>query len=199
MKTQIKTQESVLSKMHKLVLAVLFVSSVVSLAVIIQPRYEHIREFLTNFSSQHYFITVFVLASLLTLFIKYIHEFLKTNSLTSAGLNTYDYYKLPMLRGRWKRRFSTMRKGLLKKIVTQENNTVTEDVLTNPDEIQKRYRDLLNAMTLGNNFKHKVKIYTKIKDKINVMEASVWYANSQHVTLKGGAVLPVKSILKVEY
>ena len=92
-----------------------------------------------------------------------------------------------------------MRKGLLKKIVTQENNTVTEDVLTNPDEIQKRYRDLLNAMTLGNNFKHKVKIYTKIKDKINVMEASVWYANSKHVTLKGGAVLPVKSILKVEY
>lgn len=71
------------------------------------------------------------------------------------------------------------------------------DVLDNYEEIKKRENDLQLAMKLGNNFKHKVKIFFKDLYSYKHSETTVWHANNKHVTLKGGIVLPVRSIYKV--
>ncbi len=199
MKTKTNTQVSSINRLYRLIIAFLFVSTLITLTVIIVPKHKHIGEFLANFTYQHYFIAIFILLSVFTLVVKFINEYFKTNSLSVAGINTYDYYKLPVIKGRWNRRLNTFRKKLRVTTVSNKNDEPVNDVLSNEDEKQKRYRDLLNAMTLGNNFKHKVKIYYVLKNNTSVIETTVWYANASHVTLKGGTVLPVKSIIKVEY
>lgn len=71
------------------------------------------------------------------------------------------------------------------------------DVLTDYEDIKRREEDLQRAMKLGNNFKHKVKIFFKDLYSHKHAETTIWHANNKHVTLKGGIVIPVKSIYKI--
>lgn len=74
----------------------------------------------------------------------------------------------------------------------------TNDVLKSEEEKLKRQDSLSKAMLLGNAIKHKVKIYFKDKESNKHIETTVWHATQSHISLKGGVVLPVKSIYKVE-
>lgn len=199
MKTNVKAKESSLSKTHRLVLIVLFVSTLISLVLVIMPQHKHICHFLSDFASHHIFITLFFGLSLIALCFKFLHEYLKTNSMTWAGINTYEYIKINSLKGRWKQRLARLNRRVALERINISNEDQLVDVLTDQDERSKRYRDLLNAMSLGNNFKHKVKLHLMNKSKTEVIEATVWYANATHVTLKGGRIIPVKIILRVEY
>ena len=73
-----------------------------------------------------------------------------------------------------------------------------EDVLQT--KLQKTQRDqLLNmAMLLGNTFRNKVTITFKSTEGINQVNTTVWAATDTVVELKGGAVIPVKSIIDVK-
>ena len=76
-----------------------------------------------------------------------------------------------------------------------------EDVLFN-DDVKKRLRGiyLTKAETLGNNFKEKVKIYFKTAaNEICAVETTIWQANEEHVTLKGGINIPTKAVCAVEF
>lgn len=73
----------------------------------------------------------------------------------------------------------------------------TNEVLTNNDELLSREQDLLRAMKLGNTLKQKVKIFFKDQKSNKHIETTVWHANSNHIVLKGGITIPVKSIYKV--
>jgi len=199
MKSNVKAKESSLSKTHRLILILLFISTIISLIMLVLPRQQHIRHVLSDFASHHVFITLFVSLSLIALCFKFLHEYLKTNSVTWAGINTYDYYKINSLKGRWKQRLARLNRRVAVERMNKSNDEQLSDVLSHPDERSKRYRDLLNAMSLGNNFKHKVKLHLMNKSKTEVIEATVWYANATHVTLKGGRIIPVKIILRVEY
>lgn len=72
------------------------------------------------------------------------------------------------------------------------------DVLTSHDEIKLRQHDLINAMKLGNSFKQSVKLYYKESNLNRCVEAAILFVSNEHVTLRGGDVLPIKSIYKVE-
>ena len=71
------------------------------------------------------------------------------------------------------------------------------EVLTEAQSIQSRNKALALAMQLGNSLKHKVKILFKDFYKVQMVETTVWFANEQHVVLKGGVVIPTARIIKI--
>ncbi|TAH26156.1 MAG: hypothetical protein EAZ07_05565 [Cytophagales bacterium] len=76
-----------------------------------------------------------------------------------------------------------------------------EDVIQN-DDVRKRLRSiyLTKAETLGNNFKGKVKLFFKLaSNEICAVETTIWQANDEHVTLKGGITIPTKAVCAVEF
>ncbi len=76
-----------------------------------------------------------------------------------------------------------------------------EDVLSN-DEVKRRLRGiyLTKAESLGNNFKEKVKLFFKTAtNEICAVETTIWQANEEHVTLKGGINVPTKAVCAVEF
>lgn len=199
MNSPVKIKTSSTNKVHKMIIGFLLVSTLFSLVIIITPRFHHIKVFLADFAMHHIFITLFISFSLFVLFVKFLHEYYRTHSFSWAGIKTYEYYKPATVRSRWYQRFQRMKRKMANRQLEKVNETILSDVLSNEDDKSKRYRDLLNAMSLGNNFKHKVKLHVKENNRITVLETTVWYANATHVTLKGGKVIPVKTVLKVEY
>ncbi len=73
-----------------------------------------------------------------------------------------------------------------------------DDVLK--EESQKIQRTILlhTAMLLGNCFKEKVTITFKSEEGTNEVKTTVWAATDDSIVLKGGAMIPVKSILDVK-
>jgi hypothetical protein len=73
------------------------------------------------------------------------------------------------------------------------------DVLQEKESILQRQRDLQKAMVLGNSFKQKVILMFKDGSSKKHTITTVWHSNSEHISLKGGIVLPVKSVYKIEF
>ena len=67
------------------------------------------------------------------------------------------------------------------------------------DEGLKIQRTILlnTAMLLGNCFKDKVTIVFKSNEGINEVKTTVWATTDDNVVLKGGAILPINSIMDV--
>lgn len=78
-------------------------------------------------------------------------------------------------------------------------NFGSKDVLSTEHEKRKRILDIANAMVLGNNFKRKVKIHFKDLQGEKCVETTVWMATEDNVVLKSSNMLPMKSILRVEF
>lgn len=77
-------------------------------------------------------------------------------------------------------------------------NFYSRDVVNDKQSVKQRLKKLFLAMQAGNSFKHKVKIYFQDVFGYKYVETTVWYASESHVMLKGGVLLPVKSIVDVE-
>ena len=74
-----------------------------------------------------------------------------------------------------------------------------EDVLEGEEARQQRLRDLQKATVLGNSFKQKVILMFKDHKSRKHLMTTVWQISNEHVSLKGGVVIPVKSIYKIEF
>lgn len=74
-----------------------------------------------------------------------------------------------------------------------------EDVLKDEKLRVERQRDLQKAMVLGNSFKQKVILLFKDYNSNKHLMTTVWHSSSEYISLKGGIVLPVKSIYKIEF
>jgi hypothetical protein len=72
------------------------------------------------------------------------------------------------------------------------------DVLLSQEEVELRQHNLSHAMKLGVSFKQNVKLYYKESNLHKCIETAILFVNSEHVTIRGGIVLPVRSIYKVE-
>lgn len=72
------------------------------------------------------------------------------------------------------------------------------EVLSNARDRELRWNDLQTALRLGNLYKQKVIIcfYDGVIRKHTL--ATIWHLDNEHVSIKGGAVLPVKNIYKIE-
>ncbi len=77
-------------------------------------------------------------------------------------------------------------------------NFAQVDVLLDENAKLLRHTDLQNATVLGNSFKQKVIILFKDKESKKHLITTVWQCTSDHISLKGGITLPLKSIYKVE-
>ena len=76
-----------------------------------------------------------------------------------------------------------------------------EDVLST-DKVgrQSRAYNLLRAERLGNAFHGKVRIiFSTTDDNDRTVETTVWATSDEYVNLKGGVVLPVRAISRVEF
>jgi hypothetical protein len=74
------------------------------------------------------------------------------------------------------------------------------EVLSGDWEKVYRLFSLRKAERLGNAFKGKVKIFFKTQDnETRVVDTTVWSTTEDHVSLKGGQSIPVRSILGVEF
>lgn len=91
-----------------------------------------------------------------------------------------------------------LRNRLQKKEIKNSNKYNEKDVLASQEEVQIRQYDLMYAMKLGNSFKQSVKLYYKESNLNKRIESAILFVSNEHVTLKGGYVLPIKSIYKVE-
>jgi len=72
-----------------------------------------------------------------------------------------------------------------------------EDVLTNREQKKIRELELKKSMSLGNQYKQKVKIFFKDKNRNLYTETTVWQADQKYISLKGGVSLPVRSVYQV--
>jgi len=73
------------------------------------------------------------------------------------------------------------------------------DVLKDEESKLQRQRDLEKATILGNSYKQKIIILFKDNREKKHLITTVWQSTSEHISLKGGVILPVKSIYKIEF
>lgn len=60
-------------------------------------------------------------------------------------------------------------------------------------------RQLQSAMRLGNEFKSKTKITFMTLDGPKSVETTVWTVTDLYIQIKSGVVIPLGSLLKIEY
>lgn len=85
-----------------------------------------------------------------------------------------------------------------KELLSQVKFT-TQDVLKNdPARVRLRNVYLTKAQTMGNLFKHKVKIYFKTAEhELLAIETTIWSADEAFITVKGGAI-PTRAVWALE-
>ena len=75
-----------------------------------------------------------------------------------------------------------------------------DDVLTDVVARQRRRADADRAVTLGNAYHGKLDIYFQTADGMAKRVATtVWAADSDHLTLKSGASLPLRAVLGFDF
>jgi hypothetical protein len=75
---------------------------------------------------------------------------------------------------------------------------VSYEVLDKADDKLARREQIEKAMLLGNASKGKSKIFFMSEDGLLEVETTVWAASDDVVTLKGGVMIPVHCIEKVD-
>lgn len=74
------------------------------------------------------------------------------------------------------------------------------EVLADLQARSLRYAKLQRALILGNAYHHKVRIVYQLQNgDVEQVETTVWEADDYYISLKGGQVIPVKSISSVEF
>jgi hypothetical protein len=74
-----------------------------------------------------------------------------------------------------------------------------KEVLLTADELSKRTAHLYRAQTLGNLLQSKVKlVFETANGSLYQVETTVWAVGNDFISLKGGMVIPVSAIHKVD-
>jgi hypothetical protein len=74
-----------------------------------------------------------------------------------------------------------------------------KDVLSSKEDQKLRMADLHRAQTLGNLLQSKVKlIFESAEGIVYQVETTVWAVGNEYVSLKGGKVIPISSIHRVD-
>ena len=75
-----------------------------------------------------------------------------------------------------------------------------DDVLTDPAARQHRRAEADRAVTLGNAYHGKLDIYFQTADgAAKRVATTIWAADSDHLTLKSGASLPLRAVLGFDF
>lgn len=158
-----------------------------------------------NFSTHHYFLIGFISLTMVLVCYKFyesvsekiekVHQLRKKRGITRAQMINEGFLEVK------EKIYHNAHKLVSQQIDKQKVKELSfdnNDVLKSEEEKIRRQDNLAKAMMLGNAIKHKVRIYFRDKESNKHIETTVWHASSSHISLKGGIVLPVKSIYKVE-
>lgn len=75
-----------------------------------------------------------------------------------------------------------------------------EDVLTDKAQLARRRADAERASRLGNNHHGKPDIFFQTADgQIKRVQAAVWGAHTDYLTLKAGIMLPLRAVLGFDF
>ncbi len=200
MKTKSNSQFKALLTLISMLGALVFFASVI---LHIAPL--NMLKSIIDFSTHHYFLIGFLGLVILLISVKLYNtmdEEFEKQFHTKNGINYIRKEKSKRFAS-LKNKINTHTNNLKTKFIEKEQITSLKfpdsEVLTSNEEIVERNNNLMKAMTLGNSIKHKVKIHFKDVYNHNYVETTVWYANSKHIALKGGIIIPIKSIYKVEF
>ncbi|MCS6967985.1 MAG: hypothetical protein RMJ44_05480 [Cytophagales bacterium] len=74
------------------------------------------------------------------------------------------------------------------------------DVLQDPRARSERKMQIQKATALGNIYHHKVKIICQTADgRLVQIVTTIWQSDDKYISLKGGRVIPISAILRIEY
>ena len=76
---------------------------------------------------------------------------------------------------------------------------VPNEVLKNAEDIRDRKADLDKATQLGNTYRSKAKITFETNEGLRQVETHIWASTEKNVTLKGGILIPIRSIHRVDF
>jgi hypothetical protein len=159
---------------------------------------------IVDFATHHYFLMGFISLITMALCFKLYKSMDARIDRNYNNKNMIGYTRLKKrkktiqtLREQFYLKAQKLKSHYVEKDQVQGLKFSTNEVLSNNVEQLSREQDLLRAMKLGNTLKQKVKIFFKDKESNKHIETTVWHANSNHVVLKGGITIPVKSIYKV--
>lgn len=67
------------------------------------------------------------------------------------------------------------------------------------DHTNELYQKLLSAQRLGNEFKSKTGIVFQTEDGLKRIETTVWSLTERYIQIKNGVLIPLKSIVQVDF
>lgn len=159
---------------------------------------------IVGFATHHYFLMGFISLITMALCVKLYKSMDERIDRNYNSKNMIGYTRLKKrkktiqsIREQFFLNTQKLKSHYIEKDQIQSLKFSTNEVLSNDDELLSREQDLLRAMKLGNTVKQKVKIFFKDKESNKYIETTVWHANSNHIVLKGGITIPVRSIYKV--
>ena len=184
--------------------------SIVALLILICSVTFHITPFkmygmLSEFAVHHYFLSGFIAIAVFSIC-------LKTYFANQDAINDLKNEKNLLFKNKIKERKQRIQRFknniafkilALRNKVNQKKDLVKPkfniaDVLNTNEEVELRKQDLSHAMKLGVSFKQNVKLYYKESNLHKCIETAILFVNNEHVTIRGGVVLPIRSIYKVE-
>ncbi|MCC2545057.1 hypothetical protein LJY25_01255 [Hymenobacter sp. BT175] len=75
-----------------------------------------------------------------------------------------------------------------------------DEVLTTAEDRARRRHDAERATTLGNAYHNKLGIYFRTADGATKrVNTTIWAADAEHITLKSGALIPLRAVLRFEF
>lgn len=158
-----------------------------------------------DFAAHHYFLVGFF--ALLFFFVGMKAYFANAEEINGLRNERHKYMSIKLKQRRT--RIQNFKNGIALKIHALKNrinrserNLIVKypstDVLVSDEEAKIRQQDLNHAMKLGNTFKQNVKLYYKESNLHKCIETAILFVSNEHVTIRGGVVLPIRSIYKVE-
>jgi hypothetical protein len=181
-------------------------SCFILLTILFHLRISELEKDFENFATHHYFIVGFVSLVILLYCIKLYNN-------TPEKITSFNIFRKQIRNKRIIKEIEVIEKykdELISKINNSESVLIEKekaglltfprfDVLQSFDEITQREKDLNSALTLGNLHKQKIKIFFQDIISKKHIETTIWQVNSTHISLKGGVVVPVRSIYKIEF
>lgn len=189
--------------------AILILIGLMAFAVFLASIFFHMKpsvlaNTIIDFSTHHYFlmgfISVIVLLFCYKFYITLSEQIEKDQVYRKQGMSRSQIIgkHIRSVNDKWYRNTDRKVSEFVDKFKVSELIFDKGDVLQSEEEKSKREESLTKAMMLGNSVKHKVRIYFRDRESDKHIETTIWHANSNHISLKGGLVLPVRSIYKVE-
>ncbi len=181
-------------------------SCLILLTIVFHLRLNELEKDFENFATHHYFLVGFVSLVILLYCIKLYNN-------TPEKVSSFNIFRKQIRNKRIIKQIEVIEKHK-EELISKINNNESElfekenigsltfpefDVLQSIDEVNQRDKDLNNALTLGNLHKQKIKIFFQDIISKKHIETTIWQVNSTHISLKGGMVVPVRSIYKIEF